>query len=87
MLPTVLRKPSSGKHIGIFFFFFFAFLLFEAEVLPEVADCGLDIGAVLIVRRGDFLPRRHGLLPQSTDPGWAQHWGLGGSIVALMLYL
>lgn len=46
-------------------------LLFEAEVLPEAADGGLDTRVVLIIGGGDFLPRTHRLLSQSADPGWA----------------
>lgn len=39
-------------------------LLFEAEVLPEAADGGLNARVVLIVGGEAFLP-------QSAGPGWA----------------
>lgn len=47
-------------------------LLFEAEVLPEAADGGLDTRFVLVIGGGDFLPRTHRLFPQSAGPGWTQ---------------
>jgi len=47
-------------------------LLFEAEVLPEAADGGLEPGAVFIVGGRRLLSRTHGLSPQSTGPGGAQ---------------
>lgn len=52
-------------------------LLFEAVVLPQAADGGLDARIVLVIRGGAFLGRAGALLPQTAGSGWTQRLHLG----------